>query len=228
MVFILALLLIVAAVVIVVGVKNMIAQSRTVRMRRKAQLLGLQFRAADGADILSGSPAFLLFAQGDAADVVNIMQGQIEDIDVTIFDYHYRRTVGRYTQNWRQTVIRLASRTLALPLFSILPNDVHDELAENANDPMMQERLLTAGLRFADRPVLSARFHVQSLDRRRMVELMDEQLLDYHEGREDLSTEGGANQIIFYRFNRLMPAQDVEEALRDAIDGYRRYKETQT
>jgi hypothetical protein len=234
---IIAVVLVILIVVVATWIRNLVSRSRTAKLRELAQTLGLQFTEEGDLTLLHRSGAFLLFALGDTRSMRNLMQGKIDDIDVAAFDFRYSVTLSeRYMEDWRQTVVRLASPSLDLPAFSLLLDEVHDTITDNLKDPMMQERLLgMASLRFDGHSDFNARYRLQGMDRTGLEALFDDDMLQYFEklgdasvedvSVEDVSVEGDGSDLIFYTFHELLSPDEIETFVREALRGLHIFEE---
>ena len=72
---------------------------------------------------------FSLFARGHSRKVYNVMQGNVDDVDVTIMDYKYATNRGRHRNTTYQTVVLFRSDQLDLPQFTLRREHVFHKLA---------------------------------------------------------------------------------------------------
>ncbi|MGC9350053.1 MAG: hypothetical protein ACP5JG_18075 [Anaerolineae bacterium] len=224
---IIVVVLVILIVIIATWIRNLVTRSRTTKLEEKARFLDFHFTEEGDLTLIHRSGPFLLFALGDSRGIRNLMQGQIDEIDVAVFDFRYSVSLSpRYAENWWQTVVRLSSPSLDLPTFSLLPEEVHDAITDRIDDPMMQERLLgMASLRFDGYPEFNERYRLQGMDHAGIEALFGDDLLHYFEGRDDIAVEGDGTQLIFYRFNEPIPPEEIEEFLRKAIDSFHAFEE---
>ena len=224
---IIVVVVVVLIVIIATWIRNLITRSRTVKLRKQAQLLGFRFAEEGDLTLIHRSGPFLLFALGDNRGIRNLMEGEIDGIDVAVFDFRYSVSLSpRYAENWWQTVVLLSTSSLDMPTFSMLPEVTHDAITDRVEDPMMQERLLgMASLRFDDHPEFNERYRLQGMDRAEIKALFNDEVVGYFEGREDVSVEGDGTNLIFYRFNEPIPPEEIEVFIQKAVRSCRIFEE---
>ncbi len=204
-------------------------QSRRIRqLRRQAEILGLTYSESSGPRLLEQTYRFLLFAQGRKGSARSVMRGtrpmqglETEEVEVEIFEYTFSAPFGRYTESWRQSVIRLTGTGLELPSFSLTPERVFETMLRNARDPKLRERLAgTAGISLREHPDFTALMHLQGPARKAIRALFSDDLVAFFEAHSDLCCEGSGPYLIFYRFETLVSPKKTGEFLKEALQVY--------
>jgi len=201
---------------------------RTRQLSQQAEILGLTYSKSSGPRLLEQTYRFLLFAQGREGSACHVMRGtrptpglEKEQVDVELFEYAFSAPFGRYTESWRQSVIRLTDRSLDLPSYSLTPEPVFETMIHNARDPELRERLAgTAGISLRDHPDFTERMHLQGPARKAVRALFSDDLVAFFEARADLCCEGSGPYLIFYRFEKLVSPKKTTEFLNEALQVY--------
>jgi len=225
---IIGVIAVVVFVVLVGWLQDQRQSRRTRQLSRHAEILGLTYSESSGPRLLEQMYRFLLFAQGRTGSARNAMRGtrpmpgmETEEVDVEVFEYTFSAPFGRYTESWRQSVIRLTDKSLDLPSFSLTPEPVFETMVNNARDPELRERLAgTAGISLKEHPDFTKRMHLQGRARKAIRALFSNDLVVFFEAHADLCCEGSGPYLIFYRFDRLVSPKKTGEFLDEALQVY--------
>ena len=74
---------------------------RTDKLRALAATLGFQFTARDSGTFYGSMGGFNLVCKGRRPALSNILSGNANGIDLTIFDYRYITGSGKNTHTWK-------------------------------------------------------------------------------------------------------------------------------
>lgn len=223
---ILGVLAIVVVVILIGWLQDQKLAGRTRQLRRQAEELGLTYSESSGPRLLEQTYRFLLFAQGRRGSARNVMSGTrpgpgAQPVNVEIFEYTFSVPFGRYTESWKQSVIRLTDTDLDLPSFSLTPEVVFETMVDNARDPELRERLVgMAGISFREHPDFTDRMHLQGPQRKAIRALFSKPLVTFCETHTDLCFEASGPYLIFYRFEKLVSPKKTGEFLNEALDIY--------
>lgn len=197
-------LLIFAGVLAIAGVCAYVAylgeKKRTEAMRQVAEELQFDFVPKDDGTLLGDLARgnFHLFSQGSGKRWYNVLRGQANDLEVTVFDYNYSTGGGKSRHTWRQTVVGFRLPGPGLPAFALRPENLLHRIGR-----LFGYRDIT----FEDHPAFSSRYLLRGPDEESIRRLFADRALSYYEGTEGLSTEGGGDRLLFYRHNqRVDPA----------------------
>jgi hypothetical protein len=225
---IIGVIAVVVFVVLITWLQDQKQSRRTRQLSRQAEILGLTYSESGGPRLLEQTYRFLLFAQGRRGSARNVLRGtrpvpglKTEKVDVEIFEYTFSAPFGRYTESWRQSVIRLTDTSLDLPSFSLTPEPVFETMVHNARDPELRERLAgTAGISLREHPDFTRHMHLQGPARKAIRALFNDELIAFFEAHTDLCCEGSGPYLIFYRFEKLVSPKKTTEFLDEVLQVY--------
>ena len=152
---------------------------------------------------------FRLFSQGHSRQVRNVMHREIHDIAATLFDYRYRTSSGKHHQTHQQTVLLLETERLQLPQVSLRPEGMFHKLAG---------ALGYQDIDFETHPAFSENYLLRGDDEAQIRALFSEEALCYYAQHIGLSTEGEAQQLIFYRAGQRVEPGWMENFLEQGLD----------
>lgn len=223
---ILAIVIIVIAALVISWLQDRRIRQQTEQRRAHAEALGLQPVEGSPHDLRRKTRQLLLLAQGSNGTFDHVMQGEIEGVSVTLFEYTFFVSVGqRYTRAWKQTVVQLADDDLDLPRFTLIPdNDVALMLANAAGEAVKDWLLGAASARFEDHSTFNEALHLQGPDRAALEAHFDEDLIAFYEANLDLCTEGDDGQLFFYYYDEVLTAEQLDALLKTALEIYQLLK----
>lgn len=180
------------------------AKERTMAMQQAAVGLGWAFVPEADFSMIPGIERHHLFSQGHSKKIFNMMYGMVDGGRAAIFDYRYTVGHGKNSSTHQQSVIYFQSERLGLPFFSLRPEH-------------FGHRLIGAfgyqDIDFANRPAFSKQYLLRGPDEQAIRHLFHDQLFAYYEANPKLSTDGGGNEIFFYRQNVRVEPQNVRAFL---------------
>ncbi len=124
-------------------------KDRRKKLREVARELHCTFSEKKPTDSLS---SFELFSRGDSRDIRNVLHKTIDDLHITIFDYHFTIEGGKGSRTYKQTVFWARSSVLTLPSFTLRPESRLYGVAELFG---------TQDIDFETHPAFSKRFVLQ-------------------------------------------------------------------
>ncbi|MCP4403798.1 MAG: hypothetical protein GY801_41640 [bacterium] len=156
---------------------------------------------------------FYLFSQADSRKVTNVIQGTVNDIDVTIMDYKYTARIksGKSSGIWEQTVILCDSHKLQLPSFTLRP--------ENPGD-MLQKIHSTFGYQdfnFGSHPSFSDHYVLQGSNEDEIRGIFNKNILSYYEMHLGVGTEGIGEQLLFYEPSKRVSPEDIHSFMEQGL-----------
>lgn len=187
-VFILAA--IVALIIVLVSYAKKKAAERMRAMQQAAVLLGWAFAADAPLSMISGLERHHLFSQGHSKKIYNMMYGMVDGSRASIFDYTYTVGHGKNQATYNQSVIYFQSERLNLPFFSLRPEGFGHKLISVFG---------YQDIDFSNRPTFSGNYLLRGQDEQAIRRIFQEHVLSYYENNPKLSTDGGGNEIFFYR-----------------------------
>lgn len=222
---IIGVIALVVFVVLITWLQDQKQVRRTRQLGRQAEILGLTYSESSGPRLLEQTGSFLLFAQGQKGSARNVVRGThpmpgltTGEVNVEVFEYTFSAPFGRYTESWRQSVIRLTDTNLNLPSFSLTPEPIFETMVRNARDPELRERLAgTAGISLREHPDFTEHMHLQGPARKAIRALFNDELVAFFEAHADLCCEAGGPYLIFYRFDKLVSPKKTSKFLNEAL-----------
>jgi hypothetical protein len=195
---------IVAVIVLLVVYANKKAAERRRAMEQAAQQLGWTFTADADLSMIPGLEQHHLFSQGHSKKIFNMMYGAVDAGRAAIFDYKFTVGHGKHQQTFNQSVVYFQSQRLNLPSFSLRPEGFGHKLfsAFGYQD-----------IDFATRPTFSAKYLLRGPDEAAIRNAFTDAALVYYENNLKLCTDGGGNEVFFYRQNVRVEPQNVRALL---------------
>jgi hypothetical protein len=173
-------------------------RKRVDAMERAAREMGLAFEPKDDGATLGLLSGFHLFSQGHAKKITSLMLGEVSDMEVRIFDYTYTTGSGNNSHTSRQTVISFRSPKLALPAFSLRPENVFHKIGALFG---------YQDIDFDTHPEFSKHYLLRCSEEEAIRSTFNDTILEFYDENRGLCTEGSGQTLIFYR-----SAQQVEPA----------------
>ncbi|MEE3373407.1 MAG: hypothetical protein VX346_28985 [Planctomycetota bacterium] len=203
--FVVLVLLIVLAVY---GAKRSVRR-RTAGFQQVAGMLGLRYVEYSAGHLMDQLAEFQLFAQGKSRRISNVMQGKIQDTEVSVFDYAYTTGAGKRAQTHRQTVICFQGGTASWPNFALRPAGPFYRFTEGPGDRPIEgavpARLSeTLVLRGTDEVAVRALF---GEDQWRVIETLS-----------PISCECRGDRFLFYRQRQRVRPDQLEQLLAEGLD----------
>jgi hypothetical protein len=184
------------------------AKRRTAWMRQAADELRFTFFPKGDAETLTLLSRFRLFSQGKRKEVLNLMRGVANSLEVRIFDYQYVAAGRDGADAPRQTVIAFRAPELNLPSFALRPKSVFHKIGTIFG---------YQDIAVANRPIFAKTYLLQGPSEPAIRELFDDQVLSFFEDQPGLSAEGGGFELIFYRAGALVPPEKIRSFLEEGF-----------
>jgi hypothetical protein len=181
---------VIGLIVLLVLYANKKAAERTRAMQQAAFALGWSFAAEPPLSIIPGLEQHHLFSQGHSKKLYNMLYGSIDGARAAIFDYKFTVGHGKHSQTYNQTVVYFQSERLSLPSFSLRPESFGHKLIS---------ALGYQDIDFSNRPTFSGKYLLRGQDEQAIRQTFQDSVLAYYENNLKLYTDGGANQVFFYR-----------------------------
>jgi len=217
------ILLIIAAVLAALGLVALIIilvrkyeQQRTDALKALAASMQLSFSKQPDPGLLSSLGRFPLFSQGHSRKAKNVMTGKADEIGITLFDYRYTTGAGKSQHTHVQTVVVLSSGQLALPAFSLKPQNIFHNIGKAFG---------YQDIDFTTHPLFSERYLLRGADENAVRLCFTDPVLEYFEQRQKLSLEAGGDTLVFFRADKKSKPEDLPQLLKDAFHVYTLFKE---
>jgi len=186
-------------------VNHLLEKKRTAALRSAAESMGLAFAPAAGAAMLSSLGHFSLFSQGRSRRISNLMRGGTRDSEFAVFDYRYATGSGRSSCTWKQTVILVRSPNMALPPFTIRPENLFHRIgsALGGNEIALETD-----------PDFSRDYLLKGREEAEVRRVFNSSVRTFFAQRAKLCAEGAGGELIIYRSARRVDPDGVA-AFRD-------------
>lgn len=200
---------IVVAVACTLALVYYFEKKRTEEMRVVAGRLGFRFSPEAHPGLVGRLDGFRLFSQGRARKICNVLWRQIDDIQVTLFDYRYTTSSGRHNRSHNQTVVLFETGRLELPCFALRPEHLFHRLAG---------ALGYQDIDFERHAGFSEAYLLQGPDEASIRSLFGDETLAYFARHPGLCAEGEGSRLIFYRQERRVDPAALEGFVEEGLD----------
>jgi hypothetical protein len=214
------ILLLIAGVIVIIGIGWYRGKKRTEALESTAKSLMFSFSKQPKDFLLPSLSHFKLFSKGRSKKILNVMNGSVRDVDVTIFDYHYTIGSGTRSNVHRQTVALFKSNELQLPYFTLQPESLFDNLFDKVGSVFGRQQ----DIDFDSHPAFSSRYRLQAPDEQACRDVFTDRILDHYDKRIGLCTEADADNLIFYRFNKNVLPDDIRSFLDEGFGIFNLFK----
>lgn len=187
------------------------ARQRQEDMQAAAEEMGLEF-IPKGDDAFSERVSrFKLFNKGHDRKILNIVLGETEHFELTIFDYHYTTGGGEHQQRHRRAVALMESPELKVPAFTMRPEGMFDKLGAVLG---LQD------IDFKSHPVFSTKYLLKGDDEQQIRDFFDDSILSLMEKKQKLCVEAVPGKMIVYYANRPPRADQLKSLFAEALEIY--------
>ena len=186
------------------------AKRRSRAFEQAADDLGLAFRGdALHGDIMSSLRGTVsLFDQGRRRKITNAMSGQIEDLQLHVFDYRYTTGSGRNSRTHHQTVVALHVANDSIPRFELRPERFFHKIASvlGYQDIDLEEH-----------PTFSKRYLLRGPDEESIRALMTLEIIDHLLGAKDICVEYAGGWMALYRRHARVKPESLPSFIDEAF-----------
>jgi len=199
----------VVAVAAIVAAVYYLEKRRTEEMSMAAERLGFTFSPEPEPGLPERLGSFRLFSQGRSRKIRNVMRGQLDDIQVRVFDYRFTTSGGKHHRTHDQTVGLFETGRLGLPFFALRPEHLFHRLASAMG---------YQDIDFEHQPAFSEAYLLQGQDETQIRTLFHESLLAYFARHPGVCTEGDGSLLVFYRQERRVDPSQLEGFVEEGLD----------
>lgn len=190
-------------------------KKRTEELKAAAASQKLSFSEKAEDTFLPSMSQFHLFSKGHSKKVSNVMNGHVNETDISIFDYRYITGSGKNSHIWRQTVILIQSDQLQLPSFVLRPENVFHKIGSTFG---------YKDINFDSHPVFSKQYLLRGTDEKAIRKTFRNKVLSYYDEHNKLSTEGDGDKLLFYRHSKRVSPQNIKIFQKEGFDVYKLFK----
>jgi hypothetical protein len=183
-------------------------KKRTEALRQIATDLEFDFFPRGDAGLLRELSPFHLFAQGHSRRLYNLMRGQANKLEVDIFDFNYTIGAGQHQHTHSQTVVCFHLPDNSLPQFSMRPESIWHKIGTWFG---------YQDINFETHPTFSRKYLLRGREEDAIRDLFGPEVLDYFEGTNGVSLEGGGDLLVYYRTGKRTDPRQVRSLLEDGF-----------
>jgi len=186
-----------------------VARQRRDALSGVAQELGFEFFPNGQAEWQNSLPSFHLFHQGSGKRLFNLMRGRTQNLEVSIFDYHYTTGSGEDSYTWRQTVVCIKASDLDLPAVSLRPKTIWAKIGTWFG---------YQAIKFAGHPRFNDSFLLRGPDEEAIHKVFFPKVLDYLEDCSNICIEADGPVLLCYRPNDLVQPCDIRDRMDEGFE----------
>ncbi len=190
-------------------------KKRTGQFQQIAEELGLPFFPEGDDSLLDGLGHFYLFSQGRSKKIKNMLHGEANDVELAIFDYRYTIGSGKRSHRHKQSVIYFRSPKLSLPRFAVRPEGFFHKIGSIFG---------YQDIDFETNPRFSAEYLLRGDDESGIRELFSDELLTFFESQEEISVEGGGDQLVFYHQDKRIKPDAAREFMEEGFQVFAHFR----
>jgi len=184
------------------------------QIKKIANILKLSFSDEGNQSIIKGLSEFHLFSQGSSKEITNMIHGNYRNYEFALFDYEYVVEGSESNSSYKQSVIWFHSENLCLPNFALRPENLFHKIGGV---------LGYQDIDFESHPKFSKTFLLRGNDEPKIRDIFKNEVLNFFESLEEISVEGGDNQLILYRHQlRLMP-EELEQFMDEGFQVFEQF-----
>ena len=201
----------VAGIGLLIGLVLWAEKKRRDDMQRVAAELGLEFYPKGSEVLQSQLSGFKLFGAGRSRKLTGLIQGESDEVTLSIFDYQYTTGSGKNSHTHRQTVASMQSTALSICEFSMRAENFLDKLGNMVG---------FSDIDFKSHPNFSNWFVLKGASETEVRKLFEPNILTYFESKRGISVEGQPGKIIIFRPGSRTKPKDIKNFLAEAYEVY--------
>ena len=133
---------------------------------------------------------------------INLMQGNIDDIVVSIFDYQYTDSPVEWKRRTHyQTLLLFQSNQLRIPFFILSPETLIDKLDCIGTNKDID---------FNSHKIFSRSFFLQGANEGAIRELFNEKILSYYQSKKGIFIAGSDSELLFFQIGWCVSPKDFK------------------
>lgn len=178
-------------------------------MEAAARALGWSWAGNQPPDAIPGLERFALLSHGRSRTITSFMSGERGGVRAAVFDYQYTVGSGRSQSTLKQTVVYLRSPELALPAFSVRPENVFHRIGGVFG---------YQDIDFPDRPEFSRRCLLRGPDEAAVRAAFGPEVTAFFERDAKWCADGEGEELLLWRSGRRADPAEVPELLASATE----------
>lgn len=174
-----------------------------------AEGMGLVYHPKADDNFQNRVAAFKLFNKGHSQQILNVVVGEVADLEIVIFDYHYSIGSGKQKQHHRRTIALIESAELVIPAFTLRPENVFDKLGSIIG---LQD------IDFDSHPLFSKMFLLKGNDEPQIREFFDDSILTLMQRKPKICVEALYGKMIVYYGSKPPQADQLKSLFAEALE----------
>lgn len=206
----------IATVAVIVFLVFRYEKKRAEAFQRAAAELNLSFYPKGDEALLDRMQMFHLFSHGRSKKMKNLIHGQFNEGEVALFGYQYTTGGGNSSQTHVQNVAYFRSSSLNLPQFALRPEHFFHKIGS---------ALGYQDIDFSSHQRFSEMYLLRGKDETEIRRVFSDAILSFYETQTGVSTEGGGDQLIFYRAEKRIKPEQVMSFLEEGLNVFKMFKQ---
>jgi hypothetical protein len=186
-------------------------RKRSKAIEELSQQLRMEYTKKPPQTALSPYSSHDLFNKGRGKKMRNLMRRSENNLRTSYFDYQYTTGSGKNSKTHRISVAAVHNPAVFLPRFAMKPENLFHRIAD---------KFTGKDIDFETHPEFSKMFVLRGEDETQIRRLFSVPALQHLEQCKGLCIEAHTHQIIFYKQNKRMSAQKMEQFIRDSLETY--------
>ncbi len=194
-------------IILSIGIRYIYEKKRSEALRLIAKSLDLSFEKKSSVDIERCFGHFHMFSQGCWKKIINRIYGNINGIDVIIFEYKY--TVSDRSCWWttyRQTVVSFCSNKMCLPAFELRPKKFFHKIGG---------LLGYQDIDFDKHSYFSKYYSLKGSDETAIRTIFSPDKLSFFEQHKKICVEGQGDTLLCYRQKKRVKPDNIKSFLQE-------------
>lgn len=193
---------------------------RRSEMRQLSSRLNMEYTEKDEWGLLNLLSDFRLFRRGYGKRITNVLsvRDSMLNSHFRIFDYKFVIGGGNSTRRISQTVFFVDSKELGLPVFSMKPENFFHKIGEKLG--------LHHDIDFVEYPTFSSQYLLKGEDEGLIRSTMSDDMLQFFTLEKYWSLEGMNYFFIFYKWNKILPVNEVQEMHKKGVEVFEMLKDS--
>ena len=188
---------------------------RTDQIKKTANDLNLSFSDEGNQSIIKRLSEFHLFSQGSSKKITNMIHGNFRNHEFALFDYEYGASgSNNNSYHYEQSVIWFRFENLRLPNFALRPEKLFHKIGGV---------LGYQDIDFKSHPKFSKTFLLRGNDEPEIRDVFKNEVLNFFESLEEISVEGGGNQLVLYRHKVRITPEAIEQFMDEGFQVFEQF-----
>jgi hypothetical protein len=185
-------------------------EPRAHTMKRLAAELNLQFQPTDEWGLRRQLSDFRLFRRGMSRRITNHLRSRdaMLETDFHLFDYRFKVSTGKSSKTYNQTVFFVDSRRLALPDFTMKPENILHYIGD---------LLGFKDIDFEEYPKFSRNYYLKGDDEDYIRASLPHSFLRFFSQEKNWYMEAINYYLIFYRTDHQIPGAELRDFYRKGV-----------